>query len=226
MVLLAMVLVAVVLAACSGPSAPKVSATTLLRQARNVVDHTGSAHFVLTSTGAAGRSPLITGGVGDLARPDSFRGTLTVLQDGLTVHVKVISVNGALYVEAPFTTHFAKVNPSSYGFGDPGRLLRPGTGLSSLLTRATSARLAAQDRFQGQVLDEVDVVLPGAAVAGLLPDAAPAQPVHGVIGIVPGDHHVRRVVLSGPFYRAGHTSSFTVVVDHYGESVAIVPPPG
>lgn len=221
-----MVVVAVVLAACSGPPAPKVSAPALLRQAKGVVDGTGSAHFVLTSTGVAGHSPLITGAVGDLARPDSFQGTLTVLQEGLTVHVKVVSVNGAFYVEQPFTSHFAKVSAARYGFGDPGRLLRPGNGLSSLLTRATSAKLGPQDRFQGQVLDEVDVVLPGAAVAGLLPDADPAQAVHGVIGVVPGDHHVRRIVLRGPFYQAGRTSSFTVVVDHYGESVTIVAPTG
>lgn len=213
----------VLLAACSSP-APVQSATALLAQARRVVDTTHSARVTLSSQGAAGASPTVVGAEGDLLRPDSFRGQLTVVQGGLTVNVKVVAVGGVVYVEAPFSSTYTRVDPAAYGFSDPSRILSPDEGVSKLLTASTSAHLGGQDRFQGQILDEVDASLPGSAVSGTLPDAAPTRPVAAVFGIDPSDHQVRRVVLTGPFYRAATNSTFNVVIDHYGEAVSIVAP--
>jgi lipoprotein LprG len=42
---------------------------------------------------------------------------------------------------------------------------------------------------------------------------------------VPGSHQVRRVVLTGPFFDAHQSSTYTLILDRYGETVQITPPP-
>ncbi len=138
--------------------------------------------------------------------------------------VRIVSTGGQFLVELPFTAHYEKANPSDYGFGDPAVLLDPNKGLSSLLVQALSAHTADRDRLNGEELDEVDVSLPGDRAAALLTSADKSKPVSGRIGIAVSDHQVRRVVLTGPFFDASRDSTFTLVLDRYGENVAITPP--
>ncbi len=196
----------------------------MLRQAKQAIDATPSLHFTLTSTGASGTGTLITGGEGDAHRPDQFRGTLKVLQSGFGVTVHILSTGGRFLVELPFTTTYEQTDPSKYGFGDPATLLDPDKGLSSLLVNTLSASMADRDRFNGEELDEVDVSLPGDRVAALLTSADRSKPVKGRIGIDSGNHQIRRVVLTGPFFDARKDSTFTLVLDNYGENVTITPP--
>jgi lipoprotein LprG len=42
---------------------------------------------------------------------------------------------------------------------------------------------------------------------------------------VTADNALRKVVLNGPFYSASKRSTFTLVLDKYGENVSITPPP-
>jgi hypothetical protein len=43
--------------------------------------------------------------------------------------------------------------------------------------------------------------------------------------MVPGSHQVRRVTLTGPFFDAHRSSTYTLILDRYGEIVQITPPP-
>jgi len=128
-------------------------------------------------------------------------------------------------VKLPFTTGYQATDPSRYGFSDPGHLLDPSAGLSSLLTDATSATLDGRDRLNGEELDEVTVSLPGKPVADLLTSADSSQAVQGRIGLATPSHQVRRVVLTGPFFDAHKSSTYTLILDRYGETVQITPPP-
>lgn len=216
---------AVVVAALSGcGSTPAADPHPLLQQAKRTIDATPSLHFVLTSSGASGSGTLITGGEGDALRPDSFAGSLRVLRSGFALTVKILSTGGQFMVELPFVAHYEKANPSDYGFGDPALLLDPDKGLSSLLVDTLSAQTADRDRYNGEELDEVVVSLPGDRVAALLTSADKSKPVNGRIGIAVDSHQVRRVVLTGPFFDASKDSTFTVVLDRYGENVTITPP--
>jgi lipoprotein LprG len=213
-----------VLAAC-GSSQPSVGARTLLRQAKQVIDSTQSVHFTVSSSGAtAGTGTIISAAEGDARRPDGFTGTLTVLQSGFTVKVRILSVNGTFYVQLPFTSQFSPTDPTKYGFGNPATLLDPQRGLSTLLVDATSASLDGRDRLNGEELDEVAVSLPGDRVAALLTSADRSQPVRGRIGIDVSTHQIRRVVLTGPFFDVHQSSTYTLVLDRYGENVSITPP--
>jgi lipoprotein LprG len=212
------------LAGC-GSSQPQGDPRALLQQAKRVIDSAESVHFSLRSSGASGGSGVaISAADGDARRPDGFSGTLTVLESGFTVKVQIVSAGGTFYALLPFSSRFQVTDPSKYGFGNPATLLDTSRGLSSLLVEALSARMDNRDRLQGEELDEVDVTLPGQRVKDLLTSADPSKPVSGRIGIAVDSHQIRRVVLTGPFFDAGTDSTYTLVLDRYGENVTITPP--
>ncbi len=69
------------------------------------------------------------------------------------------------------------------------------------------------------------VTLPGRSVADLLTSADASQRRPGPDRAGPGSHQVRRVVLTGPFFDAHRSSTYTLILDRYGETVQITPPP-
>lgn len=209
------------LSSCGGTPPDPAS---LLRQAKAAVDAADSVHFKLTSTNAKGGGALITGGEGDMRRPSGFAGTLDVSISGLAVGVQIVSYNGTFYVKLPTDSIFSTANPSDYGFGDPAKLLDRDSGLSSLLVLCKSTTLADSDRYNNEELDEVTCSLPGAQVGELLTTADPSKQVSARFGISPSSHQLRRVVLNGPFFSATAMSTFTVVLDDYGENVTVTPP--
>ena len=211
------------LAGCGGRQYES-DARTVLREAKTAIDNAPAVHFHLTSSNATGSGTLITGADGDARRPDGFRGTLTVVQSGFNVTVHIISAQGYFFVQLPFTSSYTPTDPSKYGFGNPATLLDPNLGLSSLAVSATSARMADRDRYNGEELYEVDVSLPGDRVASLLTSADKTQPVSGRIGIDVDTHQIRRVVLTGPFFDKTQKSTYTLILDRYGENVTITPP--
>jgi lipoprotein LprG len=215
-------------AACgSSQPASGPDAKNLLRQGKAAVDAATSLHFTLTSKDAptSGTGPFITGGEGDAQRPNAVQGSLQVIVNGLPLRLGMVSSGGTFYVKLPFSSGYQSTDPTQYGFGDPGRLLDPQVGLSSLLTDASRASLDGRDRLNGEELEEARVTLPGKPVADLLTSADPLQEVQGRIGMVPGSHQVRRVTLTGPFFDAHRSSTYTLILDRYGETVQITPPP-
>jgi lipoprotein LprG len=207
--------------ACGSPPADP---TALLHQAKMLVDAAHSVHFQLTSSGAQGSGPVITGGSGDLVRPDSFRGLLNVTLSGFAVDVNVVSTGGSFLVKLPTDTSYLSANPADYGFADPAQLLDPQHGVSGLLLLCQSTTLSSDDRYNGEELHEVGCMLPGNAVATLLTSADPSQSVAATFGVTT-TNELRKVVLNGPFYSASKHSTFTLVIDKYGEHVSITAPP-
>lgn len=214
------------LCACGGTSSG-TDVRSLLRQGKSAIDAASALHFTLTSQNApsSGGGTYITAGEGDARRPDSVTATLQVLVNGLPLRIGIVSTRGDFYVKLPFSSDYARTDPTRYGFSDPARLIDPNAGLSSLLADATQASDAGRDRYQGEELQEIDVTLPGGPVARLLTSADSSQEVHGRVGIDPRNHQVRRVVLTGPFFDAHQQSTYTVILDRYGETVQITPPP-
>ena len=211
--------------ACSGHSAaPKVDAQTLLRQAKATIDATPAAHFVLTSQGVTGSGTNLTGGDGDLVRPDQLQGSFMVSINGFNATVKVVSKGGVFEALLPFQSHYARTNPATFGLTDPSKLLDPNHGLSSLLTVGTGEAATGQERLAGELLDEVTASVPGTAIP-VLPDANPSRPVTLVAAIDPKSFQVRQITLTGPFTSASSNSTFVVTLTNYGEKVSITLPP-
>lgn len=213
-------------AACGGKGsqAKPADPLALLREAKATIDATSGIHFVLTGSQLPSGAEGVTAGKGDAVRPDSFQGSLTVSGAGLSGTVEVISVGHVVYAKLPLIPGYHKVDPASYGFGDPGQFIDPATGLSSLLVAPTTAAYDGQTRVGGVVLDRVKAQLPGPQVAQLLGSADSKAPVDAEIGIDPSSHQIRSVVLTGPFFSSTQRSTFTLTLSSYGESVQVRAP--
>ncbi len=218
-VLLLTVLVA---AACGGGS--DESAGDLLARAKTTLDDASSVHFVLSSAGAPAGGTSVVGGEGDIARPSSFSGTLSVQALGSSIDAQVISVDGTVYAQLPLTTGFSVVDPATLGFGDPGALIDPDDGISPLLTAVESPELGDESRVEGEVVQEVTGQLPGDLVESLLTTADPEQPVDAVFSIASDSGELRQVQLTGPFFTAGEDASYTIVLSDFGADVQITAP--
>ncbi len=204
-------------------AAPAPVTTTLLHRSRALLDATPSVHFALSSAGVASSTTAITGGGGDLVRPDRLRGSFAVEVGGFGAMVAVVETGGIFYAKPPFQPHYSVTKPSAYGLGDPAQLLRATNGVSSLLTTMTGVRTGGQVRVGGELLDVVSGEVPGSKVP-VLPDLAPSKPVLIVAEIDPASDQLRQVRLSGPFTAAASTTTYTVTLTAYGEKLAITAP--
>jgi lipoprotein LprG len=220
---LAVVTTAVLLlSACGGPS---IDATSLLKTTKSVLDSTPSFHFVLTSANVTGSGAELTGGSGDMKRPDSMSGKLQVSIFGLALSVPVVSIGGTFSVKLPTGSGFSTANPSDYGFADPAKLIDANSGLSSLLLKCQSPQVESDDRYNGEALHEIGCSLPGSAVAALLTSADASKSVTATFGIDTSSNQLRRVVLTGPFISKSNNTTYTLVLTNYGENVSVTPPP-
>jgi hypothetical protein len=225
--LLALALLAVpALTACSGDDATETeSAADLLAHAKHTLDETDSLHFVLDSEGAPETGTALVGGEGDIARPASFDGTLTVRAMGATLDLAVVSVDGTVYAQVPFSSSFTVVDPAQFGFGDPGALIDPETGISQLLSAAESAELGEERRVDGEVVQEVTAELPGDLVEQILTSADPTRPVQARFSIAEESGELLRAELTGPFFTADDDATFTLELSDFGADVEITAPP-
>jgi len=223
--LVAMAALAGLAVAGCGSSSPKVAPDVLLQQAKQALDGASALHFVLTSSGLPGTGTLVTGGRGDVVRPNKLSGSFDVKVSGFAVSVQVVAAGGKFYAKPPFSSRYTVTDPEKYGLGRPAALIDPNHGVSALLADAQHPTLTGQDRVSGELLDEVSATVTGTEVGQFLPDKAPSVPVKIVAGIAPGSHQLRRVVLTGPFSSATTASKYVVLLENYGEKRTIVAPP-
>lgn len=221
-VLACILLAGPVLASC-GSGEPQESAAELLHRAKGALDDAETVHFVLSSKGSPDTGTQLVGGEGDLARPASFEGTLKVRVAGSTLDLDVVSVEGTVYAQLPFTSSFSVIDPAQFGFGDPGKLLDPETGISQLLAEADSAELGDERRVGGEVVREVTAELPGNLVEQLLTSKDPSRPVKALLSIVSKTGELRRVELTGPFFTADD-ATYTLELSDFGADVEITAP--
>ena len=214
-----------VLSACGGSEEKEESASDLLARSKATLDEASSAHFVLDSEGAPDTGTVLVGGECDIARPSSFEGTLKVMALGSTLDLEVISVDGTVYAQLPFTSSFSVVDPAAFGFGDPGALLDPETGISQLLGSAESVQMGEERRVDGEVVREVTAELPGDLVEQILTSADPSKPVQARFSIATESGEMRRAELTGPFFAADEDASFTLDLRDFGADVEISAPP-
>jgi len=223
-----MAVVVSLLAGCSGGDsgngASDSGAKKLLASAKEVIDAADSAHFTITSADVPEGGTALVGGEGSAARPGQFEGSLEVSFGGTTATVEVISTDGTVYAKLPFSSAYAETDPAQFGFGDPGLFMDPDEGVSNLLVEATGARLTGTSRIGSEVVQDVEASIPGTVVRDLLVSADPKMPVDATFSIVTESGELRRAVVTGPFFDKDVESTFTIVLDRYGEEVDIRAP--
>jgi hypothetical protein len=210
-------------AAGSSSTAPDAAAT--LATAKKTLDAAGAMHFTLLSDDSQKATTALVGGEGDIARPDRFSGSLEVLVAGQKLRVKVVSVARTVYAQL-FSSSWAKVDPAQFGLHDPGTFMAPQGGLDDLLSTATNPRFTGEKRRGSEVLRMLAAEVPGSTVARVLASKDAARAVPAVFGVDTATGQLREATLTGPFFDASTTSTYTVVLDKYGEHVDIRAPIG
>lgn len=216
------------LMACSGDDEPDASASSpapedVLAAAQQTLDDTSGVHIELEGTDLPTDGTVVLEASGDAQHPASFEGDVRVRLAGIAATVAVVSIDGTMWAKLPFTTGYAETDPKQLGVGDPGALIRPGTGVSALLTSGTDVTKAGEVRIGNEVLDEYVATLPGDAVDPLLPLSDATATVEGRFAIEASSGELRRAVLTGPFY-AGGDQTYSLTLDDYGADVDISAP--
>lgn len=215
----------------SGPSSSAAGSGTpspadLLARAKTVLDGTSAVHFVVSSTDVPQGATVLAGGEGDAARPDKFSGDLDVSLTGTRAKVAVVSVGGTVYVKLPFSPTYSVTDPKKFNIPDPGSFMSPSNGVTQVLAKATDAKDAGQTRLGSTVLRTVVASVPGQVVDTVLRTADPGTAVKATFGIDPGTGQLRTATLVGPFFVKGVSSTYTLALSRYGESVDIRVPTG
>ena len=211
------------LSACSGGA--EESPTELLAEAKKTLDEASSVHFTLETAEPPDAATGLLGGEGDLLRPSSFQGALQVLVAGNTVDVEVVSVEGTVYAQLPFTSGFSEVDPADFGIGDPAALLDTEAGISQFLEFVENPQLGEERRVDGEVVREVSGEIPGELVEQLLTSQDPDQPVQVTFAIAEEGAQLRRAELTGPFFTAEDDATYVLELSDYGADVEITAPP-
>jgi lipoprotein LprG len=211
-------------AGCSKDDTATESPTALLTKAKTALDQTKSVHFLLTSSAVPAGGTKLIGGEGVAARPPAFQGKLNVYINGGKVSIEVVSVGGKVYAKLPFQSGFVQADPATLGLSDPALLIDTDTGISRLVADMDGAKVVGEARIDGEVVSEVHGTVPGKVVGDTFTTADPGQPVETQAFIVKDTGQLRRAVLKGPFFAKGTDSTFTLVLDHYGDEVSISAP--
>lgn len=220
----------IVLSGCSGddesaeeqPPDPQAR----LDAAGAILDETSGVRFHVEGEGLPDSGTVVVSAEGMAAPPSSFEGEVRITTGGLAATVDVISLDGRLWAQLPFTADFAPVDADALGFADPGALIDPDRGVSLLLESGSRVTAAEQVRVDGEVLDQIDSVLPGSLVGSVLTIADPGADVHARWSLDPESGELRRAVLTGPFYPSGGEQTYTVELNDYDEPVEISAPSG
>lgn len=217
-------LLAVLVVGCSdGQDSPEGPPEEVLSAAQDALDSTSGVALSLTTEELPSDVDGVLEATGIATQAPAFEGELTVSLNGLDVNVPIISVDGKVYAQLPFTASFAEVNPADYGASDPAQLMVSDTGIASWLTQAQGVESGDQVRQGDTVLSTYSGTLSGQVVDASIP-SADEDADFPVVFRIDDAGRLRSVVISGPFYGSKGEVEYTVALDDYGTTKDIEAP--
>lgn len=159
-----------------------------------------------------------------IALPASSDTTLRVKQNDFLVDIRIVSVDGHVYLKVPFGK-FAEVTPAQAAeLPSIGGLFDREHGLPSLLGAGTGTSRAGTEKIGAVDCDRIRTTYSAQQTSQVLGGLKPAGDIAATVWISPGDHLVRRVLLSGPLVTAGQTTTVQVDLHDFNTAVTIVQP--
>lgn len=216
-------------ASCSGdpegstPSQTQLSPAQRLAAARKAVDAAPSVHLKLVSANVPQGASGVVSADGWGKHPPAFKGTFKVTLNGVQADAEITSVDGEVYAKLPLIPGTNKIDPKTFGLPDPAVLFSTDKGLTSLLTATASPTAGEQVRQGSEVLSTIKGTLPGRAVTDLFLIGDSSGTFEVTYGLTDAKQ-LRQVVITGPFFGAGTTSTYTLTLDQYGQPVTITKP--
>lgn len=222
----------VALAGCSDDdtSSPQESSAAPTAQDRldtayEVLREAGSVHLLMEGTDLPEDEPgyvIKAEGDGTL-EPPAFEGVITGKISGVQADVPAIATGGELYLQLPFTSSYATVDPEAFGVPDPAVLFSTETGLVSLLQDTQDAEFGEETRVDRDVVQQINGTITGDQVADLLTVGDRDADFEVSFGLIQDSWELRTITVTGPFYPPAE-STYTVTLDEYGVPVTITAP--
>ena len=180
-------------------------------------------HLTLASKDVPEGSNGIISADGWGKHPPAFKGSFKVRLSGIQADAEITSLDGEVYAKLPLVPGTQKIDPASLGMPDPATLFSPDAGLTSLMTKTASPKVAGQVRAGSEVLTTITGTIPGAAVVDLFNIGDRNGTFAVTYGLTEGNE-LRQVALTGPFFGAGTSSTYVLTLDQYGKPVTITAP--
>ncbi len=219
------------LAACSGdePDAAEDAAAPeeVLAQASDTLSETEGVYLTLAASALPEGVSGIAKAAGTVTNAPAFEGSISVVFAGQTVDVPVISVDGKVYAQLPFTNGaWDKVNPKEYGAPDPTDLVGA-DGFPGLLKLTDSPEAGESVRGgsdNSEILTTYSGTLPGDAMDAIIPSSA--GDTFDVEWQVNDDGELTKATMTGVFYPRTDPMTYTVEFSDYGNTLDITAPAG
>jgi lipoprotein LprG len=194
-----------------------------LAAAKTKVDAASSVHLKLASANVPQGASGVVSADGWGKHPPAFKGTFKVTLKGVQADAEITSIGGEVYAKLPLIPGTNKIDPKTFGLPDPAILFSPDQGLTTLLTATTSPVAGDKVRQGSEVLSTIKGNLPGKAVTDLFLIGDSSGTFSVTYGLT-DSQELRQVVITGPFFGAGTTSTYTLTLDQYGQPVTISKP--
>lgn len=217
------------LSACSGDDSSSsagddTSPQEVMEQAKATLDETSGVQITLEADNLTASTGIRRAtGVG--VPPGSFEGDFDLSANGIPATAEVIAVDGTVYAKnSLLIPDWTAIDPAQFGAPDPGRLMGPDAGFSSLLTSTTD--LERGDQVRGgadndEVLTSYSGSVPGDVVANIVPSASGDFDASYTIS---DDGELREATLTGVFYEDDGEMTYTITFDDYGTEKDITAP--
>jgi lipoprotein LprG len=213
-----------VTSACGGGDATDAQdPADALAAAKTALDKTPGVHLSLTTDELPEGVDGVVKADGVGTHDPAFKGDIKVLVNRLTVDVPVVAVGGVVYAKLPFTARYAEIDPGDYGAPDPAGLIATDGGVSDWLTAATHVEAGGRVRDGDEVLATYTGVLPGDAVASVIPSADDTATFDAEFQL-DDQGRLRRSDVSGPFYGDQGTVDYRITLSDYGTEQDITEP--
>jgi hypothetical protein len=218
-------LLGVALAACSGPGSSPPDASALLRQSSTAMSsvHSLSAD-VKFGPGLVYQGFTLAAAQTQIALPSSSDTTIKVKQQDFLVDLRVITVDGHVFVKVPFGK-FSEVTPQqSAELPDMATLFDSQKGLPALLASGHGPSFAGSEKVGSIDCDKIQTTYTADQVAALITGLQPAGDIKATLWIGRSDHRLYRVLLTGPLLEAGKDTSVDITMHDYDAPVTVVRP--
>jgi lipoprotein LprG len=205
------------------PGQTQLSPAQRLAAAKAKVDAAPSVHLKLASADVPQGATGVVSADGWGKHPPAFKGTFKVTLNGVQADAEITSLEGKVYAKLPLIPGTQEIDPKAFSLPDPAMLFSTDKGLTTLLTATGSPAAGEQVRQGAEVLTTIKGTVPGKAVTDLFLVGDGNGSFTATYGLTDAQE-LRQVVLTGPFFGAGSTSTYTLTLDQYGQPVTITKP--
>lgn len=194
-----------------------------LATARAELEAAAGAHLTVICEDLPDGVSGLLGAEGILTDAPAFEGSVKLRYGGLTADIPMVSVDGTVYAQLPFTTELARIDPAEYDAPDPAQLMTGDASISRWLATATAVTQGDSVRDGRDVLTTYSGSLSGDVVADVIPKADDEASFR-VTFTVDDDGKLREAEVTGAFYEGEDEVTYVVEFDDYGTQEPIRAP--